>query len=58
MSNDSDLFFDEPASDRLPLYEAKLIHHYDHRWATYNPDGSSIDLTQAEKQDSNFLIKP
>lgn len=20
---------------RVPLYEAKMIHHYDHRWATY-----------------------
>lgn len=31
MTSDSHLFFDEPAADRLPLYEAKLIHHYDHR---------------------------
>src|SRR5690606_26610994 len=23
----------------LPLYEAKMIHHYDTRWATYEPDG-------------------
>jgi hypothetical protein len=22
----------------LPLYEAKMVHHYDHRWATYEPD--------------------
>ncbi len=20
----------------LPLYEAKMIHHFDHRWATYD----------------------
>jgi hypothetical protein len=25
----------------LPLYEAKMIHHYDTRWATYEPDGST-----------------
>ena len=31
MTSDSQLFFEEPGSDRLPLYEAKLIHHYDHR---------------------------
>ena len=27
---------------RVPLYEAKMIHHFDHRWATYagaNGDG-------------------
>ncbi len=23
----------------LPLYEAKMVHHYDHRWATYLRDG-------------------
>jgi hypothetical protein len=58
MSNDSHLFFDEPAPDRLPLYEAKLIHHYDHRWATYGADGSSRDVTLAEKQDPGFEIAP
>jgi len=58
MSNDSHLFFDEPAADRLPLYEAKLIHHYDHRWATYELGGSSRDVTLAEKQDSAFQVTP
>jgi hypothetical protein len=56
MSNDSHLFFDEPGSDRLPLYEAKLIHHFDHRWATYDANGTSRDVTQAEKQDSDFEV--
>ena len=58
MSNDSHLFFDEPATDRLPLYEAKLIHHYDHRWATYEADGSSRDVSLEEKQDPAFLVTP
>lgn len=58
MSNDSHLFFDAPATDRLPLYEAKLIHHYDHRWAAYEADGSSGDVTLAEKQDPDFKITP
>jgi hypothetical protein len=58
MSNDSHLFFDEPAADRLPLYEAKLIHHYDHRWATYIADGSNRDVALAEKQDPGFQITP
>jgi hypothetical protein len=58
MSNDSHLFFDEPAPDRLPLYEAKLIHHYDHRWATYAADGASRDLSLTEKQDPGFQITP
>ncbi|CAK6700545.1 Eco57I restriction-modification methylase domain-containing protein [Synechococcus sp. CBW1107] len=58
MSNDSHLFFDEPAPDRLPLYEAKLIHHYDHRWATYGVDGSSRDVTLAEKQEPGLQVTP
>ncbi len=58
MSNDSHLFFDAPAPDRLPLYEAKLIHHYDHRWASYENTGSSSDVKLADKQDPNFTVKP
>jgi hypothetical protein len=58
MSNDSNLFMDAPAEDRLPLYEAKLIHHYDHHWATYDVDGSSRDVTLAEKQKPDFEIIP
>ena len=33
----------------LPLYEAKMIHHYDTRWATYEPDGSTRLMTEDEK---------
>ncbi len=32
MSNDSGLFFDTLAPRRLPLYEAKMIHQFDHRY--------------------------
>ena len=41
----------------LPLYEAKLIHHYDHRWATYN-SGETRDLSAAEKNDPDRVIVP
>jgi hypothetical protein len=58
MSNDSHLFFDESAADRLPLYEAKLIHQYDHRWATYGAYGASRDVTLEEKQEPAFLVTP
>jgi hypothetical protein len=58
MSNDSHLFLEAPESDRLPLYEAKLIHHYDHRWATYDAGGSSRDVTLEEKQDTGFEVIP
>jgi len=42
----------------LPLYEAKMIHHYDHRWATYTPEGDTRDLTPAEKHDPAFAPLP
>ena len=49
----------EQAVERmLPLYEAKMIHHYDHRWATYEPDGSIRNATLAEKQDPDFVVQP
>ncbi|MCC6310861.1 MAG: N-6 DNA methylase, partial [Trueperaceae bacterium] len=38
----------------LPLYEAKMIHHFDHRYATYQPDGSIRDTTLEEHQDPSF----
>lgn len=58
MSNDSHLFKDEPATDHLPLYEAKLIHQFDHRWATYTADGNSRDVTPAEKSNPDFTVTP
>ena len=42
----------------LPLYEAKMIHHYDHRWATYTPAGDTRDLTPAEKRDPAYAPLP
>jgi hypothetical protein len=35
MANDSDLFHASPDGDMLPLYEAKMVHHFDHRYGTY-----------------------
>ncbi len=58
MTSASQLFKDEPDADRLPLYEAKLIHQFDHRWATYTPDGNSRDVTSAEKADPAFTVTP
>lgn len=34
----------------LPLYEAKMMHHYDTRWATYDDDGRTRDVTPDEKR--------
>ena len=71
MSNDSHLFADSPAAAagdvaerRLPLYEAKMIHQFDHRWATYvdqpdKPGGvETADVTPAQKADPAFTVRP
>ncbi|WP_250519841.1 N-6 DNA methylase [Caballeronia sp. NCTM1] len=69
MSNDSGLFRDAPSSPdeppRLPLYEAKMIHQFDHRWATYvdSPDGKigdveTTDVTSTQKADPAFRVRP
>lgn len=58
MSSDSSSFWNEGNAERLPLYEAKLIHQYDHRWATYENDGISRDLTDKEKSDPRRAIVP
>lgn len=61
MSNDSHLFADRPAADRLPLYEAKMIHQFDHRWATYRGDGAadaSQEVPLADKQNPEFPVRP
>lgn len=46
----------------LPLYEAKMIHHFNHRWATYEtglsgkPD--TRDVALCELQNPNFCVLP
>ncbi|MFE7113866.1 Eco57I restriction-modification methylase domain-containing protein [Streptomyces sp. NPDC057654] len=42
----------------LPLYEAKMLHHYDHRWATFTDEGDIHDLPLAEKQDPESIVRP
>lgn len=58
MTSDSQLFKDEPGEGLLPLYEAKLIHQFDHRWATYTGDGNSRDVTSEEKAEQDFVVTP
>ena len=43
--------------EHLPLYEAKMVHQFDHRWATYDGE-KTRDLTLAEKQDPNRVTCP
>lgn len=57
MSNDSGLFINEKKKNYLPLYEAKLMHQFDHRWNTF-VDGEPKDVTVEQKEDSNFTVTP
>jgi hypothetical protein len=41
----------------LPLYEAKMLHHYDHRWATYDGDDTR-DVTASGKRNSGYSVLP
>jgi len=63
MSNDSHLFRDAPNEARLPLYEAKLLHQFSHRWATYEGvseedvrKGFGRGLTPVELANPNHTI--
>ncbi|MGI8824368.1 MAG: Eco57I restriction-modification methylase domain-containing protein, partial [Chloroflexota bacterium] len=41
----------------LPLYEAKMLHQFDHRWATYS-GADTRDMTLAQKQDPHSVALP
>ena len=46
------------ASERyLPLFEAKMIHQFDHRWATYH-NAKFQEATTSQKQDPAFVTLP
>jgi hypothetical protein len=65
MANDSDLFKTQATPNCLPLFEAKLIHQYDHRFATY--EGASAaslksntlpPIPTEQKLNQKLYIKP
>lgn len=63
LSTDSGLFQSSKDGmvDPVPLYEGKMIHQFDDRWATFeNPEKNDEprDVTLAEKQLSDFCPKP
>jgi len=58
MAEDSNLFFDQGGADRIPLYEAKLIHLYDHRWATFSDNETVCDIAADQKTDPVVSVVP
>ncbi len=51
-----------PAADARPVYEAKLFHQFDHRYATFaSVAGAASEVeavSVAEKQDTHFAVIP
>mgnify|MGYP000880163059 CR=1 FL=1 len=60
MANDSSLFEFEPRDGAVSLYEPRLLHQFDHRWATYieNQDDKTRDFTDAEKANPDTEVRP
>jgi hypothetical protein len=67
MSNDSHLFKDKKGDNLLPLYEAKMFYHYDHRYGSYTQEmrdrgQSSFKMipnpTIEQKKDYNYFVEP
>ena len=53
--------FHKDGAEYLPLYEAQMVHQYDHRWASYRAEGGktiSADVPLPDKQDPAFAVLP
>lgn len=65
MSSDSDLLLNDYFEGSLPLYESKLIWHYDHRYSTFENvsiedknKGNAADVSLNQKQAPEFKLIP
>jgi hypothetical protein len=65
MTSDSDLFHAGPGDGRLPLYEAKMMWQFDHRFTTYEgatPEQINVGIlpqvTPERKTDASFRVLP
>ena len=53
--------FRKGGAEYLPLYEAKMIHQFDHRWGSYRVEGGetvSANVPLQDKQDPTFAVLP
>jgi hypothetical protein len=65
MASASDLFHTEPGDSRVPLYEGKMIHLFDHRFGTYEAQteaqaaqGKLPELTDDQHSDPDLTVHP
>lgn len=56
MTSDSNLFFSFRGNNDVRLYEAKLLHLYNHRWATFSRTGFE-DCDIENQQNAKFKIQ-
>ena len=62
MSNHAELFqtvgdSDAQSGQLVPLYEAKMIHQFDHRWATHH-SSSFESVSKQQREDASFVPTP
>ena len=53
--------FRRETEEHLPLYEAKMVHHFDHRWASYQVEGgkeATVDVSLQDKENPGFTVLP
>ena len=49
----------EDGTRYFPLYEPKMIHHYDHRWASYDVQNQAFsDVSEADHKSPDFSAQP
>lgn len=65
MTNDSHLFRSDQTAGRLPLYEAKMAHQFDHRFGTYEGQteaqanqGALPQSTDEQRTDPDYEPQP
>ena len=59
MTSDSGLFLRMKQEGTLPLYEAKMMHQFDHRWASALLDDTVAELSSFdEKRNPSFEVSP
>ena len=64
MTSDSSLFFNSPRDGDIPLYEAKMMHNFDHRFGSYETRGEERGFATLPQtnltsyQDINYKVQP
>jgi hypothetical protein len=56
MSDDSGSFVAEEKDNHLAVYEAKLIHQYDHRWASYRKTEADFSNISSDGKENPLLL--